>query len=179
MYKDNSLVPSEAIRLAALGLLARQPRAYADLARDIRHFTARIVGPSLDLLGPSLELFKVEGLIEAANAKAAPDQQIMHLTAEGRQEFKHLMTAKLRGPMGEVNKLIVALKMHFLDLLSRDEQQAQLEMLEETCDRELARLSDLRGHHSEEATSLIPWLDHEIDEVEARRGWFRRLREKL
>ena len=67
MYKDNSLIPSEAVRLAALGLLAKRPRVYADLARDIRHFTARIVGPSLDLLGPSLELLKIEGLIEAVD----------------------------------------------------------------------------------------------------------------
>ncbi len=71
MYKDNSLIPSEAVRLAALGLLAMRPRAYADLARDIRHFTARIVGPSLDLLGPSLELLKIEGLIEAIDPKVA------------------------------------------------------------------------------------------------------------
>ncbi len=84
MYKDNSLVPSEAIRLAALGLLAQQARPYADLARDIRHFTARIVGPSLDLLGPSLELFKVEGLMEAHATNQKPDEQIMHLTATGR-----------------------------------------------------------------------------------------------
>ena len=62
MYKDNSLVPSEAVRLAALGLLARGPRgSYADLARDIRHITSRIVGPSLDLLGPSLELSRSKG----------------------------------------------------------------------------------------------------------------------
>ena len=33
MYKDNSLIPSEAVRLAALGLLAKRPRVYADLAR--------------------------------------------------------------------------------------------------------------------------------------------------
>jgi DNA-binding PadR family transcriptional regulator len=179
MYKDNSLVPSEAIRLAALGLLARQERSYADLARDIRHFTARIVGPSLDLLGPSLELFKVEGLMEAADAAPAHDEQFMQLTDAGQQEFRRLMTAKLRGPMGEVNKLIIALKMHFLDLLAREEQLAQIEMLEETCDRELARLGDLRGHHSDEATFLTSWLDHEIDEVDSRRQWLRRLRERL
>ncbi|HEX9448606.1 MAG TPA: hypothetical protein VF920_11530 [Dongiaceae bacterium] len=179
MYKDNSLVPSEAIRLAALGLLARQPRAYADLARDIRHFTARIVGPSLDLLGPSLELFKVEGLMEVHTTSQKHDDQVMHLTADGQREFRRLMTAKLRGPMGEVNKLIVALKMHFLALLSLDEQQAQIEMLEETCNRELARLADLRNHHASEDTPLLPWLDHEIDEVTARRAWFQRLRATL
>ena len=179
MYKDNSLVPSEAVRLAALGLLAQQPRAYGDLARDIRHFTARIVGPSLDLLGPSLELFKVEGLIAAHASNQKPDEQVIHLTPTGEQEFRRLMTTKLRGPMGEVNKLIVALKMHFLKLLPADDQRAQLEMLEEACDRELARLTDLREHHAGEATPLLPWLDHEIDEVSARRTWFQRQRAAL
>jgi len=179
MYKDNSLVPSEAIRLAALGLLAQQPRAYGDLARDIRHFTARIVGPSLDLLGPSLELFKVEGLIEAHATNQKSDEQVMHLTESGGQEFRRLMTTKLRGPMGEVNKLIVALKMHFLKLLPIDDQRAQMEMLEEACDRELARLGDLRSHHADENTPLLPWLDLEIDEITARRTWFERQRAAL
>jgi len=179
MYRDNSLVPSEAIRLAALGLLAQQPRAYADLARDIRHFTARIVGPSLDLLGPSLELFKVEGLMEAHATNQKHDDEVMHLTDEGRQEFRRLMTTKLRGPMGEVNKLIVALKMHFLRLLPVDDQRAQMEMLEDACDRELARLGDLRSHHASENTPLLPWLDLEIDEVTVRRAWFQQQRAAL
>lgn len=179
MYRDNSLVPSEAIRLAALGLLAQQPRAYADLARDIRHFTARIVGPSLDLLGPSLELFKVEGLMEAHATNQKPDEQVMHLTEAGQQEFRRLMTTKLRGPMGEVNKLIVALKMHFLRLLPTEDQRGQMDMLEEACDRELARLGDLRSHHADEHTPLLPWLDLEIDEVTARRTWFQQQRAAL
>jgi DNA-binding PadR family transcriptional regulator len=118
MYKDNSLIPSEAVRLAALGLLAKRPRIYADLARDIRHFTARIVGPSLDLLGPSLELLKVEGLMEAVDPKAPHDAQTVRLTQDGEAELQRLMNANLRGPMGEVNKLIVALKLHFHDLLT-------------------------------------------------------------
>jgi DNA-binding PadR family transcriptional regulator len=179
MYKDNSLVPSEAVRLAALGLLAKRPHAYADLARDIRHFTARIVGPSLDLLGPSLELLKVEGLIEATDPTATPDRQIVRLTADGRAELQRLMTANLRGPMGEVNKLIVALKLHFLDQLEPEQRRQQLEMLMEVCDRELVRLNDLRTHHKDSDGALIPWLDHEIAEVQARRDWFLNLSENV
>lgn len=177
MYKDNSLVPSEAVRLAALGLLAKRPRSYADLARDIRHFTARIVGPSLDLLGPSLELLKVEELIEASDPAAPHDRQIVQLTADGRAELQRLMTANLRGPMGEVNKLIVALKLHFLDQLDREQRRQQLEMLMEVCDRELVRLHDLRSHHQDDDGALMPWLDHEIAEVQARRDWFGKLAE--
>ena len=37
----------------ALGLLAEAPRAYGDLAGEIRYFTSSIVGPSLDLMGSS------------------------------------------------------------------------------------------------------------------------------
>jgi DNA-binding PadR family transcriptional regulator len=175
MYKDNSLVPSEAVRLAALGLLARGPRAYADLAREIRHFAQRIVGPSLELLGPSLELLKVEGLIEAQNPKLPHDEQIMLLTESGRAELRRLMTASLRGPMGEVNKLIIALKLHFFETLSTEERRIQAEVLEEACERELTRLVDLRSHHAESGGLLVAWLDHEITEIESRRAWFKQL----
>ena len=56
MYCDNSLMPKEAIRLAVLGTLTSGLGSlrYADLAGAIRHFTSRIVGPSLDLMGTSL-----------------------------------------------------------------------------------------------------------------------------
>ncbi|HEU4826376.1 MAG TPA: hypothetical protein VFS85_07850 [Dongiaceae bacterium] len=175
MYKDNSLIPSEAVRLAALGLLAKRPRIYADLARDIRHFTARIVGPSLDLLGPSLELLKVEGLMEAADPRSPHDAQTVRLTRDGEAELQRLMNANLRGPMGEVNKLIVALKLHFLDLLTPEQRRQQLEMLMEVCDRELVRLNDLRAHHTDADSALIPWLDHEIEEAQGRRDWFLKL----
>ena len=175
MYKDNSLIPSEAVRLAALGLLAMRPRAYADLARDIRHFTARIVGPSLDLLGPSLELLKIEGLIEAVDPKLPNDAQTVRLAKDGVAELQRLMNAHLRGPMGEVNKLIVALKLYFLDLLTPEQRRQHLEMLMEVCDRELIRLNDLRDHHTDTDSALLPWLDHEIDEVQRRRDWFLKL----
>jgi DNA-binding PadR family transcriptional regulator len=178
MYKDNSLVPSEAVRLAALGLLARGPRAYADLAREIRHFAQRIVGPSLELLGPSLELLKVEGLIEAKNPKAPHDEQTMLLTESGRTELTRLMTAHLRGPMGEVNKLIIALKLHFFETLSPEERRLQAEALQEACERELTRLLDLRSHHAESGGLLVAWLDHEIAEIESRRAWFKQLAAK-
>jgi hypothetical protein len=45
-------------------------------------------------------------------------------------------------------------------------------MLMEVCDRELIRLNDLRDHHTDTDSALLPWLDHEIDEVQRRRDWF-------
>jgi DNA-binding PadR family transcriptional regulator len=181
MYKDNSLIPSEAIRLAALGLLWQGERSYADLAREIRHFVGRIVGPSLELLGPSLELFKIEGLIEAIDPNQPADSQIMRLTPDGRAELRRLMTTRLRGPMGEVNKLIIAFKMHFFPCLSAEDQRQQLDLMIEACDKELARLADLKAYPPVTAGGghLPSWLELETAEIRARRGWFENLRSQI
>jgi Putative AphA-like transcriptional regulator len=68
MFRDHSLVPAEAIRLAALGLLAEAPRPYADLTAEVRYLTSRIAGPSPELMGTSLELLRYEGLVAQIEA---------------------------------------------------------------------------------------------------------------
>ncbi|MEE8285043.1 MAG: hypothetical protein V3R63_08675, partial [Alphaproteobacteria bacterium] len=65
MYPDHSLMPKEAVHLAALGILAEGPRTYADLAAVVRDFTSHVVGPNLDLMGTSIQLLSFEGLITA------------------------------------------------------------------------------------------------------------------
>ncbi len=173
MYRDNSLIPSETVRLAALGLLTESRRSYADLASEVRHLSARLVGPSLDLLGPSIELLKVE---ELASLEA---EGLLAITEKGRAELQRLLKAPLRGPIGEVNKLIIALKLMFLDALAPEDRLLQVEMLAETLEQELARLIDLRGHLENRPGLLVDWLDHDIRQVEERIGWFRKLLEKL
>jgi DNA-binding PadR family transcriptional regulator len=179
MYRDNSLIPSEALRLAALGGLWQAPKRYADLATELRHFTGRIVGPSLELLGPSLEVLRLEGLIEAKPGSGEGPAAIMTITPAGRQELHRLMTASLRGPLGEINKLLIALKMRFINVLSPEERRLQADLLAEICEQELARLNDLRAHHADEPGHLLDWLDHDIGQIEARLAWFRALRERL
>jgi DNA-binding PadR family transcriptional regulator len=174
VYKD-SLIPSEAIRLAALGILAQGPKSYTDLSAEVRHFADRIVGPSLDLLGPSLELLRVEGLVAADGAGPAAEAAILRITEEGRRELLQLLRARLRGPLGDVGKLLIALKMRFLHLLDPAERRAELEQLAQTCDTELKRLKDLRAHHDGEAGALLPWLDHDIAQIAARAAWLRDL----
>jgi DNA-binding PadR family transcriptional regulator len=176
MYPDNSLIPTEAIRLAALGSLAMAPKSYAALATEIRHFTGRIVGPSLELIGPPIALLKVEGLVES---EAPGDDAAIRVTDAGLAELKRLLMANLRGPLGEFNKLVIALKMRFLGLLDRDSQLTQAELLIEMCERELTRLTDLRGHHAGEPGHLTDWLDHDIAQVEARLAWFRDLQTRI
>src|SRR6202007_2181121 len=102
--------------------------------------------------GPRIERLKVEEL-------AVPDGDgMLAISVRGRTELKRLLKATLRGPIGEVNKLIIALKLRFLDALDREDQILQVEMLAETFEQELTRLSDLRGHLAENAGLLLEWL---------------------
>ena len=64
MYSDNSLLPRETVRLAALGALTMGEMRYGALAGDVRHFISRLAGPSLELMGSSIELLRHEGLVE-------------------------------------------------------------------------------------------------------------------
>jgi DNA-binding PadR family transcriptional regulator len=178
MYKDNSLIPTEAVRLAALGMLTEGPKSYAELAGEVRHFTARIVGPSLDLVGPPIEHLRVEGFVEAVDGGAGADSRL-RITESGRAELLRLLGANLRGPLGAFNKLVIALKLRFLDLLEPRDRRLQAELLVETCERELVRLTDLRRSSGPGAGHFVEWLDHDIAQVTQRLAWFRDLHARL
>jgi DNA-binding PadR family transcriptional regulator len=178
MYKDNSLIPTEAVRLAALGLLTEGLRSYAELADEVRHFISRIVGPSLDLIGPPIEVLRVEGLIETAGSGAGSDANL-RITEAGRQELVRLLGANLRGPLGEFNKLVIGLKLRFLDVLEPEARRLQVELLAEICERELTRLTDLRRHYDGRPNHLVDWLDHDTGQLRDRLAWFRGLQKRL
>ncbi len=104
MYSDRTLLPKECLRLCALGTLALsdKPISYADLANSVRHFTAHIMGPSLDMMGSSLQLLKLEGLVrEDCNSGSYSDAQLS-LTKAGHDKFQELMQGTLRDTSGEL-----------------------------------------------------------------------------
>lgn len=176
-FHDHSLIPAEAVRLAALALLAEGPRPYGELAVDVRRFTSRMLGPSLDVLGTSIELLRHEGLIEPVGRRAGPSQSLsadttVQLTEAGRTALKELLTSRVRAPMTDLSRMVVALKLRFLDLLDHAEQKAQFEMLVELSDAELARLADLRAQNAGPGNALGDWLDQEIAQTEQRRTWY-------
>ena len=176
MYRDNTLIPSEAVRLLALGILAGGAKRYAALAEEVRHFSGRIVGPSLDLVGTPLELLKVEGLIEpeeAAEAGEDPGQETLRITPAGGEELRRLLSSNVRAAVSDLNKLIIALKVRFLHHLPPAEQAMQLELLIEMSEREIARLIDLRAHHDDEKALLASWLDQEVTQAKERLAWYR------
>jgi DNA-binding PadR family transcriptional regulator len=177
VYADHTLTPKEAIRLCALGTLALTPMSYRDLAIAIRHFISRVVGPTPEIMGHSIELLRYEALVETLSGRG--DEAILALTDAGRTELKTLLVAPIRPSNTELNHLIVALKFRFLHLLAADEQLAQAELLMEACEQELARLGDLRRHHAADGGHLVEWLDYDLAELEARLAWLSRFRATL
>jgi DNA-binding PadR family transcriptional regulator len=176
VYQDNSLLPREAIRLAALGILAGGPLPYARLAAEVRHFASRIAGPSPELMGTSIELLVCEGLVaHEGEGEDAP----LTLTEDGREELTRLMHAGVRAPFTDVNKLILALKFRFLHLLPQADRKTQVALTAEAFETELARLVDLRGAHADDPGHLVEWLDFEIAQCESRLAWLNDLADRL
>ncbi len=181
MYADHTLTPKELIRLCALGTLALGPLRYSELAVAIRHFISRIIGPTPEIMGHSIELLKYEGLVEAADrgdggvehAGESGDDTRLRITEDGRSELRTLLKAKVRASSTELTKLVIALKFRFLHLLDQDEQAGQIALLIEVCEREFTRLRDLREHHAGDEGCLVIWLDHDISLLESRIGWLR------
>ena len=172
MFRDHSLVPAEAIRLAALGLLAEAPRRYIDLAAEVRFFTSRIAGPSPELMGTSLELLRYEGLV-APTSDAGREDPELTLTANGRTALEGLLRANLRAPSTDLGKLGLALKLRFLGQLPAAEQAQQIALVVGACESELARLTDLRARHGATPGLFRDWLDHDIVQIEARIAWLK------
>lgn len=173
MFRDNSLIPAEAVRLAALGLLAEAPRRYGDLAMEVRHFTSHVVGPSLDLMGTSLELLRYEGLVEAVDGEGMADNAVLRLSERGAAALQGLLRAQLRAAVGDLNRLALLLKLRFLHHLPAEEQQAQLALMAESLESEQARLAELRRRHTTPGP-FRDWLDHDMALMTERIAWLRR-----
>jgi len=174
MFADQTLTPKEAVRFTALGLVAEAPQRYAALAGGVRHFCGRIAGPSLDLMGTSIELLRYEGLVVAIDGQGMEDDALLAITESGRAMLRTLLTARLR-PASDLTKLVVALKMRFLHLLPEAERLGQIEMLIDVTESELARLEDLADSEEVEDPLFGRWLDLEITLSRQKLSWLEQL----
>ncbi len=174
MQRERTLMPAEALRLAALGVLAcRETMTYAALATEVRLFTASYGGSPVDVMSSSIELLRFENLIAIAIADGAedPGDGDVTLTDDGRAELARLLAAPVK-PAGAYAKLLTALKMRFLHLLGAEERATQHDLLAESLEGELARLLDLRQRMVHEHADFVAWLDRDIDRVRAELAWF-------
>jgi DNA-binding PadR family transcriptional regulator len=178
MFADHTLTPKEAVRVCALGTIAAGPMHYSTLADSVRHFCSRVMGPSLDLMGISIELLRYESLVEAIDGEGMEDDALLAITDAGRRELHALLTAKLR-PSTDLTKLIIALKFRFIHLLEPNEQERQIEMLLDVSESELARLEDLREASADLGPALLAWLDHDIGQLRERLAWLDRIRQHV
>lgn len=169
MFRDKTLIPTEAIRVLALGLLAERPRRYAELAQELRRFTGLVLGPSLDMLAPSLELLRFEGLAAAEGEGA---DAMLAITEKGRGELASLLQANVRAPVNDTNRLVIALKFRFLHLLPPEERKAQFALLADLYATERGRLEELRAQDG--SAAFTAWLDHEIALIAERIAWLGR-----
>ena len=168
MFRDKTLIPTEAIRVLALGLIADRPRRYAELAQELRRFIGLVLGPSLDMLAPSLELLRFEGL--AASNGDGGDAELT-ITERGHAELLNLLRANVRAPVNDTTRLVIALKFRFLHLLADAEQQTQLALLADLYESERGRLEELRAKDRADSPAFAAWLDHEIALAGERIGW--------
>ena len=164
------MLPAQAVRLTALGMLAEGPRRYAELAREVGDFTGSVLGQSIELMGTSLELLRYEGLIEAAGGRGMVDNAEMRLTAAGAAALRGLIAAPLDAPSQEVNRLALALKLRFLPLLDDPGRQAQLAQIREWYAGEILRLEGLAARHGDRSPPFRRWLEREIALARERLG---------
>jgi hypothetical protein len=172
---DPTLLPSRAMRLAALGALALRDRDYASLVQEIHELALAVVGPTPDGFGSSLELLRYEGLISGGEE----GHGTVSITAEGRAEFVRLLTIRLRHPSGEYNRLWLALKLRFLPQLPESQQAVELARMCTLFEREIERLSELRRNALTGDGYIGSWIDFEIAESGARLAWCRSLALRL
>ncbi|MGH6968104.1 MAG: hypothetical protein ACREEL_00495 [Stellaceae bacterium] len=168
MFRDQPLIPAEAIKLAALGFLADKPRRYGELAGQIRQFTGRIAAPSLDLMGSSLEALIVEGLAAASEGKGMADNARLSLTPAGRAVLAGLLQARLKTPLGDFTRLALLLKLRFLHHLSPAEREIQIAHVAEIVESEIERLDDLRKADAGAPQPYLDWLDADIAQLQGK-----------
>ena len=183
MYSDNTLTPREAVRLCALGTLAGssaagKPMSYDDLVHAVRHFVSRVTGPSLELMGESIELLRYEGLVEAEDDTGETNPALT-ITTAGEEVLDTLLRANIRAGSSDLNELVIALKFRFLHQLPAAEQVNQIDLMFEVCESELARFEDLRRYHEDDTGHLTGWLDHDISRLESRLDWLAEFKSKL
>ena len=157
--------------MAALGALIERERSYDDIANEVRSFISRIVGPSLELMGTSIELLKVEGLIEAVNDNDEGDTSLLRLSPAGLQELKEYLRSNLKSGGSELNKLVIALKLRFIDILNDDERRDQFLAIRDIYHNEKRRLEDLKKQTAWLTGFLLESIELDLSVVNKRIEW--------
>lgn len=179
MYADRTLIPTEVIRLCALGTLTLAPMTYADLAREVRAFTGRLSGPTLDMMGTSIELLRTDGLIEAGQPAKPGAEATLRLTPTGETELRALLTADLRNTLDDLSRIVFALKLRFLHFLEPAVAREQIDRMIEISEADKARRDETKARYVDEPGYFSAWLDADIERANERVAWLTALKERF
>jgi DNA-binding PadR family transcriptional regulator len=179
VYADRTLIPTEVIRLCALGTLTLAPMTYAELARAVRAFTGRLSGPSLDMMGTSIELLRTEGLIEADTPGGQDAEATLRLTPDGETELRALLSANLRNTLDDLSRIVFALKLRFLHLLEPAVAREQIDRLIAISATDKARRADTKARYGHEPGHFGAWLDADIERANERVAWLTALKARI
>lgn len=170
--RERGLVPKAALRLAALGTLSEGERRYADVALEAREFVARFTSPAPEILSTSIELLKLEGLIEAVGeapkgrrgAEEGETNPMLRITGSGVAALASLLKAPVNPKMSDITRLAVALKLRFVHALSPAERAEEVAGLQAMYEAERERLATLLATERDRPSArlLCDWLTAEI-----------------
>ncbi|MFM8680587.1 MAG: hypothetical protein ACKOGH_13430 [Alphaproteobacteria bacterium] len=139
-FPDGTLLPQEAARLCALGLLREGARPLAALARETHRLVSFHLGASLDAAGESIAALPALGLARAeASPGAAPGDAVLHATQAGEAELRALLASPPAPMGGELGRAVASLKLRFAGALPDGERRAMLVALVGAARADLAR----------------------------------------
>ena len=106
-------------------------------------------------------------------------EELLRLTSNGFQELKEYLKSTIRSGSSDLNKLVVALKLRFIEVLEPHERLDQLVGLQAMYQAERNRLQDLRKHKEWSAGLLPGLLDLDLAVTDQRLSWCGKQVEKI
>ena len=165
-----------ATQLAILGVVCRAPALGMEIVSLVKHIVGRAWQPTSDVIAMNLDELLNRGLIEMEGAGRGWDTTRYAITDTGQTLLHELLLRPMQGTSGQLDPNTVALKVCFLDLLSRQEQETQLDGVIASYGTEIAHLREAIRRCACDWPYVPGWMELELRRLEAERDWFADIR---
>lgn len=165
-----------ATQLAILGVVRRAPALGTEIVSLVKHIVGRAWQPTSDVIAVNLDELLKRGLIVREGAGRSWDTTRYTITGPGQALLQELLLQPMQGATGQLDPNAVALKVCFLDLLSPDEQRAQVDGVMAGYGREIAHLEEAIRRCACDWRYVPGWMELELRRLEAERDWFADIR---
>lgn len=168
-----------ATQLAILGVVCRAPALGTEIVALVKHIVGRAWQPTSDVIAVNLDELRSRELIRTVGSGRGWDTTRYGITGTGEALLHELLLRPLQGTAGQLDPNAVALKVCFLDLLSRAEQVGQLDGILATYGSEIGHLREALRRCACEWPYVPGWMELELRRLEAERDWFADLSRRL